>query len=301
MHDVNNDGYDDVVVTGFRPGSSTGGQPIDTSLIWILYRGADGTVEYYSRVTKPQLGLSPGHRLQLQGTMMGTRVYVTGPASSNYKWYTLNSFSMVRIVGTMTLSSMDDGTGTGADGSCVNRIDGIETYQTTFDTIAGGNWMGNALAVGDFDADDQADVVLASDGHIVVMKQLEGRSFATARETLFDTTHERYAGMGAAVAVREDGSLLVGAPGATVGGSAVGALFVLDLDAVGSTTSNVTIDVSAHIALSAGAEFGSAVALLGDVDGDGVRDVAVAAPGQGTNGAVYILLMNADGVSIYGV
>jgi hypothetical protein len=49
--------------------------------------------------------------------------------------------------------------------------------------------------------------------------------------------------------------------------------------------------------LVARASFGTAVASIGDVDSDGVDDLAVGAPGGGTNdrGQVWILLLNADG------
>jgi hypothetical protein len=45
--------------------------------------------------------------------------------------------------------------------------------------------------------------------------------------------------------------------------------------------------------------FGSSVTALGDIDGDGVRDLAVGATGDSTSGvrggAVYVLRLNADG------
>jgi hypothetical protein len=45
--------------------------------------------------------------------------------------------------------------------------------------------------------------------------------------------------------------------------------------------------------------FGSAVAAIGDIDGNGVEDIAVGAPGDDTNGtdrgAVWVLLLDADG------
>ena len=51
-------------------------------------------------------------------------------------------------------------------------------------------------------------------------------------------------------------------------------------------------------ALANGDMFGSSVAALGDLDGDGVADMAVGAPsefGTGSGGAVHVLFMNANG------
>jgi len=45
--------------------------------------------------------------------------------------------------------------------------------------------------------------------------------------------------------------------------------------------------------------FGQSIASMGDIDGDGIQDLAVGAPGDddggGQRGAVWILFMNADG------
>jgi len=69
----------------------------------------------------------------------------------------------------------------------------------------------------------------------------------------------------------------------------------------GSVDSTVEINDSTENGptLSAGDEFGSSIANIGDLDGDGVDDLAVGASqddGQGTNrGAVHIMFMNTDG------
>lgn len=49
------------------------------------------------------------------------------------------------------------------------------------------------------------------------------------------------------------------------------------------------------ITLEDSAEFGSGVAALGDLNSDGVEDLAVGAAGLGDSGAVYIFFLNSDG------
>lgn len=58
------------------------------------------------------------------------------------------------------------------------------------------------------------------------------------------------------------------------------------------------------LVLGDGAEFGASATRLGDLDGDGIADVAIGAPGDGPDdsndgpdGVVHILLMNADGTA----
>ncbi|MCP3856746.1 MAG: hypothetical protein GY698_18725, partial [Actinomycetia bacterium] len=94
----------------------------------------------------------------------------------------------------------------------------------------------------------------------------------------------------------------VGATGDDDGGSARGAVYVLFLNADGtvkaeqkisSTTGGLTgpLDNSDY--------FGTSVASIGDVDGDGIVDVVVGAwsddDGASAAGAVYVLFLNADG------
>jgi hypothetical protein len=94
------------------------------------------------------------------------------------------------------------------------------------------------------------------------------------------------------------GDLVVGAGGDDDGGTDRGAIWILRLG------SNATIKSQQKIsstqggflgALSDGDRFGSGVAAIGDLDGDGIGDLAVGAAGGADGGAVWILFMNADG------
>ena len=95
--------------------------------------------------------------------------------------------------------------------------------------------------------------------------------------------------------------LAVGAPGDNTGGVGRGAVHILFLNANGTVKSNSTLESGGTNmpVLADRNYFGRSVANLGDVDGDGVADLAVGASGDSTGGvirgAVHILFLNANG------
>jgi len=96
--------------------------------------------------------------------------------------------------------------------------------------------------------------------------------------------------------------LAVGVPGDAGGGSSRGAIWVLFLDTDGTVKSEQKIgDATGGFGgtLVDSDVFGSSLALLQDLDGDGVDDLAAGAVGDGDGGllqgAVWVLFLNADG------
>jgi Ca2+-binding RTX toxin-like protein len=95
--------------------------------------------------------------------------------------------------------------------------------------------------------------------------------------------------------------LAVGASRDDTGGSIRGAAYVLFLNTDGTAKSSTKIasDTGGGPTLADFDLFGSSVTSLGDLDGDGVPDLAVGAERDDTGGrdrgAVYVLLLNADG------
>ena len=96
------------------------------------------------------------------------------------------------------------------------------------------------------------------------------------------------------------GDLLVGAP-VENGKPGSGSVYVLFLNSAGTVKASQRISsgIGGGLTLAAGDYFGHSVASLGDLDGDGVTDLAVGASKDDTggyiNGAVYVLSMNANG------
>lgn len=142
----------------------------------------------------------------------------------------------------------------------------------------------------------------------VVTTQVNGVQKISADKGNFTGSLDNADSFGAAVAnigdLEGDGviDLAVGAPGDDSGGDNRGAVWVLFMN------NNGTVDIARKIAHGSGGfggnldnndRFGSAVAGIGDLNGDGFADMAVGAPfdddGGNDRGAVWILFMNADG------
>ena len=95
--------------------------------------------------------------------------------------------------------------------------------------------------------------------------------------------------------------LIVGANGDDEGGGARGAVHIMFMNTDGSVDSTVEINSSTTNGptLTNSDWFGGAVANIGDLDGDGVNDLAVGTTGDDEGGdlrgAVHIMFMNTDG------
>ncbi len=183
------------------------------------------------------------------------------------------------------------------------------------------NFGSSVASLGDLDGDGVADLAVGATGddtggvsggavHVLLMKA-DGTvksSTKIANRTEGGPTLANGDRFGRSVASLSDldgdgvADLAVGAFGDGTGGTSYrGAVHVLLLNADGTVKSSTKIahELNGGPSLADRDFFGSSVASLGDLDGDGVADLAVGAYGDDTGGtdrgAVHVLMLNADG------
>lgn len=186
-------------------------------------------------------------------------------------------------------------------------------------TLADGDFFGNSVAsLGDLDGDGVNDLAVGAYGddtgsfqrgavHVFFLNANGSVKSTTkiANDTNGGPTLGATGLFGTSVTslgdLDGDGvtDLAVGAYRDATGGSGRGVVYVLNLNADGTVNNSTKISSGTNggPTLANGDYFGWSVASLGDLDGDGVTDLAVGARGSAGTfaGAVHVLLLNADG------
>jgi hypothetical protein len=243
--DLEADGVTDLVVGA--PMDDDGGT--DRGAVWVLFMNDDGTVDIEQKISETEGNFTAALD---DNDNFGSAVASLGD---------LNGDSILDIAVGAPLDD-DGGTDRGAVWILFMNADGTVQFSQKISSTAGG-------FTGTLDDNDQFGNAVASIGDL-----------------------------------NNDGinDIAVGAKLSDDGGGDRGAVWLLFLNINGTVRSTLKIsDVSGDFAgaLNDGDYFGSAVAGINDLDGDGIEDIAVGATGDddGGNdrGAVWILFMNADG------
>jgi hypothetical protein len=308
--DLEGDGVIDLAVGA--PGDDDGGD--NRGAVWILFMDSNGRVDTQAKISETA-GLFSG---DLENDdRFGAAVAGLGDLNGD-------GFSDIAVGAP---GDDDGGDNRGAVWILFMNADGsVQSSQKVSDQQGnfGGNLdnndeFGSALAgIGDFDGDGVPDLAASApransdsvrSGSVWILFMQANGSVRESRRIdsdngSFDGNLSEGDSFGSSIAslgdLNADGvtDLAVGANGSDTGGS-VWLLFLNSNGSVGDQRRIASNDSGFEGSLDDGDGFGSAVAGLGDIDGDGVTELAVGAPGAEDGGedrgAVWVLFMRTDG------
>ncbi len=312
LGDLDADGVNDLVVG--VPGDNDGGS--DRGAVWVLFLNSDGTVKSHQKISDTEGDFSG---LLDDGDAFGTSVTRLGDLDGDG----------VTDLAVGASADDDEGYGHGALWVLFLNADGtVKGHQKISSTA--GNFTGmldisdrfgeSLTSLGDLDGDGVTDLAVGAvgDDDGVIGNGLRGavwvlflnpdgtvKSHQKISSTAgnFTGTLDNWDEFGSSVSnlgdLDADGviDLAVGASQDEDGGADRGAVWLLFLNADGTVKSHQKIsdtEGNCTITLDDMDYFGASVTSLGDLDGNGVSDVAVGASGD-IAGAVWVLFLNADG------
>ncbi len=310
MGDLNGDGFLDLAVGA--PLDDDGGT--DRGAVWILFLNAEGTVSQTQKISNAAGGF-------------------TGPLDDNDQFgSTVANIADLDNDGVTDLAvgvqyDDDGGSNRGAiwilfmnpDGS-VKAQQKISSTEGDFDgNLQDGVRFGSAIDIaGDLDSDGVADLAVGSSGDDdggsdrgaiwVLFMNTDGTVQATQKISQTNGEFDGFLGTGDQFGhaivnlgdLNDDGidELAVGAPSSDDGGLDRGAVWILFMQSSGkvhSTSKISNTNGNFDGVLTDGNQFGSALANIGDLDDDGVTDIAAGAnlddDGKVNAGAVWVLFM----------
>jgi len=311
LGDLDGDGVPDLVVGA--PGDDGNGS--DRGALWVLFLNRDGTVHYQQKIAE----LTGGFTSPLaDNDQFGGAVASIGD---------LNGDGIPDLV--VGASGDDDGSiDRGAVYILFMNVDGTVQAQQKISSSSGtftgelhtGDHFGSAVAgVGDLDGDGVVDIAVGASGDddggtdrgavwILFMrsdgtvKRAQKISQISGQLDALLADGDHFGGALANVGdLNNDGrnELAVGASLSDDGGTDRGATYVLFLTKLGEVISSSKISQTAGNfpdALTDGEQFGQAVVGLGDLDGDGILDLAIGAgfddDGGSDRGALWVLFMS---------
>jgi len=312
--DLNEDGVTDLAVGAVR--DDDGGT--DRGAIWILFMNSDGTVKSEQKISNTEGNFA--------GVLDDVDLFGTSPANIG----DLNEDGVTDIA-TGALFDDDGGTDRGAVWILFMNSDGtVKDEQKISDTeggfdgvLADSDFFGRSVAsLGDLNEDGVTDLAVGANGDddggsirgavwILFMNSdgtVKDEQKISDLEGGFDGVLADGDNLGRSVASlgnldESDGAdLVVGAAGDEDGGPDRGAIWILFMNSDGTVKSEQKIsDTEGGFdgVLADVDRFGSSVASMGDLNEDGIKDIAVGAQndddGGFDKGATWILFMNSDG------
>ncbi len=317
LGDLDGDGVGDLAVGAYA--DDDGGS--DRGAVWILFLNTDGTVKSHQKISDTEggfsgilddddrFGYSAASLGDLDGDGVGDLAVGAGADDDGFFDYGAVWVLFLNTDGTVKSHQKISDSEGGFDGMLSN-ID---------------NFGGSLTSLGDLDGDGVSDLAVGAPGDddgggqlsrhgavwVLFLKldgSVKGHQKISDLEGGFTGFLADGDNFGASAArlgdLNGDGvvEVVVGAPLAEDGGADRGAVWVLFLNIHGSVISHRKISATEggfNGILDDGDRFGSSLAALGDLDGDGVGDLAVGAAldddGDNGRGAVWVLFLRSNG------
>jgi len=320
LGDLDGDGVPDMAVGAI--GDDNGGNK--TGAVWILFLNADGTVKAEQKISDTQGGFSGGlENVESFGLALGAARDIDSDGVGDLAvGATLETTTGAKQGGLYLLLLNPDGTvkadqriGAG-EGGFTGILDNVDEFGSSVVGIGDLDQDGvpelAAGAPGDDDGGSKSGAVwvlfLNADGTVKAQQKI------SATDGGFGGALAAGDRFGAALTLLgeldpdEQADLVVGAPGDAGDGTSRGAVWMIFLEPDGTVedwTKAGDAQGGFTGALESGDALGSALALLGDLDGNGLNDLLAGAPGDaGTgpdSGAVWqLFLREASQVSFPG-
>ena len=305
--DLNNDGINDIAVGA--PSDDTAGP--DRGAIHILFMNNDGTVsdtiEINSNTTNgPVLNNSDSF-----GTSIANIGDLNGNGIDDIAVGTPFTHTDILFTGAIHIMLMND------DGTVSDTIE-INDNTPNGPVLNNSDFFGTSIAnIGDLNNDGINDIAVGAAGsnyhpdgaiHVMFMYYSEISPALTFNDNTPNgpnlKNNDHFGTSTADIGdLNGDGisDIVVGAPGDSAGGDKRGAIHVMFMNR--DRTISSTIEINSNTLngpiLKNNDHFGTSTADIGDLNGDGISDIAVGAPGDNAGGpdrgTIHVMVMNRDG------